>query len=177
MTEHVVTAHGGVTTYPYIVAADPAQRRGLVRLALHDRGLSGLAALTHGRAYFYVWHRPVIGVDPGEGPREHLRVGFFAKFGAAMFNVDPREPGDHTPTSQDWAWLALRPEPIADPPTVYFEQESQVQFPPRCIMPIDELAELVHEYVETGKRPTSVEWLTVNALYWTLDGAGDIATD
>jgi Immunity protein Imm1 len=139
---------------------------------------SGLPVIAAGRgAFFYVWNRPVIDVGPNDGPREHLRVGFFANFGAAMFNVDPREPGDYTPTGQDWAWLALRPEPIADPPTVYFEQESRVEFPPRCIMPIDELTELVYEYVETGKRPTSVEWLTVNALYWELDGAGDIAED
>ena len=173
MTDHVVTARGDRISSPYIVAAEPEQRAPLVKLALHDPGYSGIDGRTHFRTHFYVWDRPV-GMGNG-APGRSLQVGYFAKFGGALFYDDPRPPGDNSVTDEDWAWLALRPRPLADVPAVYFDQESGTMFPPRCVMPMDELHEVVLEFVNTGERPSSVEWLTVNDLRWKLDGAGDTA--
>ena len=97
--------------------------------------------------------------------------GPFGRFGGVFFSDETVSEGE------DWAWLALRPEPFPDPPFVYFDQEAQVQFPSKTIMPVSELREVVVEWANTGERPTCVPWLTVNAPIWTLDGAGDIATE
>lgn len=35
--------------------------------------------------------------------------------------------------------------------------------------------DVVLEWVETGKRPSSVEWVPVNTFQWKLDGLGDLA--
>ncbi len=72
--------------------------------------------------------------------------------------------------------LALPTKPTADAPTVYFDQPSKIQFPPRCVMPVNELRAIVLEFVSADSRPASVEWLPVNDLRWELDDGGDIAT-
>lgn len=174
MTDHVVTAHGGGTAHPYIVATERAQRGKLVDLTLQDPGYTGVAARQHSGATFYVWDRPV-GFGQG-APRRFLQVGFWARFGGALFYDDPRPAtGLQSATSEDWAWIALRSEPISDPPTVYFDQDSGTWFPRAAVMPIDELRELVVEWCDTGERPTSVRWRTVNALSWGLSDTGEIA--
>jgi len=173
MTTHVVTARGDRISSPYIVAVEPSQREPLVTLALLDPGYTGIEARTHFLINFYVWDRPV-GLGNG-APSRMLQVGYFARFGGVLFYDDPRPPGDNSVTDQDWAWLALRPRPLADVPAVYFSQESNIRFPPKCIMPMDELQNIVLEFTHTGERPASVEWLTVNDLHWRLDSAGGIA--
>jgi hypothetical protein len=173
MSSQVVTARGGRIGSPYIVALEPEQREPLVQLALNDPGYTGIAARTHFLTNFYVWDRPV-GMGAG-APGRGLQVGYFARFGGALFYDDPRPLGDNSPTTEDWAWLALRPRPLADVPAVYFDQESGTAFPPRCVMPLDELRELVLDFVNTGERPRSVDWLTVNDLHWKLDAMGEIA--
>jgi hypothetical protein len=174
VTDHVVTAHGATISHPYIIATERSQRAMLVDLALSDPGRTGVAARTHARATFYVWDRPV-GIGQG-APRRFLQVGFFARFGAALFYHDPRPPTDlQSVTTEDSVWIALRPEPMADVPMVYFDQESGTQFPPAAVMPLDELRELVLEWCNSSEWPSSVPWLTVNSLSWTLTDHGDIA--
>ncbi|MGQ0838046.1 Imm1 family immunity protein [Actinokineospora sp.] len=169
MTGGFVTALGSGIGDPYIVAVEPEQRDRLVRLALRDSDHGGIAARNHLRAQFYVDDRPLL---PGErlSTRRWMEVGYFAKFGAALF-ID-----ETTPEGADWAWIAVPQRRIADLPGVYYDQDSQTQFPPRCVMPIDELREVVVEWVRAGERPTSVDWLVVNNFRWKLDGAGDIVT-
>ncbi len=59
---------------------------------------------------------------------------------------------------------------------MYFKYEmDQVQFPPRMVMTIDMVREVVLEWVETGQRPTSVEWVPMNDYQWKLAGLGAIA--
>ncbi|MGQ0838047.1 Imm1 family immunity protein [Actinokineospora sp.] len=174
MVDHVVTARGSSVVYPHIVAGEPIQREMLVDLALHDPGLSGIYARSHFNTCFYTWDRPV-GMGNG-APHQCLQAGYFAKFGGLLFTHDPRDPGDNSATDEDWAWLAVRARPLADVPAVYFDQESGILFPPRCVLPMNELREVVLEFVHTGERPASVEWLTVNDFRWKLDGAGDIAS-
>lgn len=136
-----------------------------------------MQARTHDVATFLVWDRPLLGnEDPGDSPRGFLQVGFFAGFGGALFVSDSRPPGDfHSVPEADWAWIALPAEQIHGVPAVYFDQPSQTQFPPRAVMTMDQLRAVALEWVNTGYRPTSVEWLAVNNLRWKLDGLGDIA--
>lgn len=154
-------------TSPYIVATNSHQISGLVDLALRDPQYSSVRARTHLRASITVHDRPTFAAGDNP-PRRWLQVGHFARFGGAMF-VD-----EEVSDGEDWAWLALRPTMLHDTPTVYFEMESRTPFPPRCVMPVDELSEIVLEWATSGKRPTSVEWLAVNKLQWELDGTGDI---
>jgi hypothetical protein len=166
MTEHVVTARGTSVVCPYIVATEPTQREMLVDLALQDPGLSGVHARTHSTVAIYVWDRPVF---QGEAsPKRRMIIGFFARFGGAMF-VD-----ETTPDGEDWAWLAIQPFRLDGTPTIYFDQDGKISFPPRCVMTIEDLREVVLDWVNTGKRATVVEWLPVNTYLWTLDGAGEV---
>lgn len=100
--------------------------------------------------------------------RRWVEVGHFARFGGVLF-ID-----ETVPAGQDWAWLALRPKPLAGVPVVYFDQDSETAFPPRCIMPVDELSVLVLEWLRTGERPGAGHWIPVNDFRWKLDGAGDV---
>lgn len=167
MPDHVVTARGDRISSPYLVAADPAQRDHLVTFALHDPGHTGAQANTHFNTSVYVWDRSA-GMGNGV-PKRWLQVGFYARFGGAVYFDETQ------PEGEDWAWIALPDKPTADAPPVYFTQETGVQFPPRAVMPLSELREIVVEWVEIGRRPSSVEWLAVNDYRWELDGAGDIA--
>ena len=168
MADQVVTARGDRIAYPYIVATEPSQRSMLIDLALRDPGYTGPSANTHFNVYFYLWDRPV-GMGLGDPPRRWVQVGFFARFAGLLF-VD-----DTNPDSEDWAWIAAQHQPITDPPTVYYDQESQTPFPPRSIMTIEEVRAVLLEWFDTGERPNSVRWLTVNDLRWKLDGLGDTA--
>jgi hypothetical protein len=170
---HIITAHGGSVIYPYIIATEPAQYETLVDLALLDPGLTGTYARSHFHTYLYASNRPV-GLGDGTFPRQCLQVGYFARFGGVMFRADPRVPADRAPATEDWAWLALRQRLLADTPAVYFDQESGTLFPPKCVMPMDEVRKVALEFASTGERPKSVRWLTVNDLRWKLDGAGDV---
>lgn len=155
MSDHVVTARGRYLAYPYIIATDPHQIDMLADLAMYDPQRTGIAARDHYSMDVYVWDRPV-----GFGqsfPGRYLRIGYFARFGGAMF-------ADETRDRQRGLGIALRPAMLYDTPTVYYEMESKTAFPPRCVMPVNELREVVLEWATTGKRPTCVEWLTVNDL-------------
>lgn len=169
MTDRLITAHGGSISHPYIVATEPAQYATLVDLALQDPQFVGITARTHHRATFHVQDSSYR-VGHTIKTRRWLTVGFFAQFGGILF-VD-----ETTPEGEDWAWLARRPRFLHSTPAVYYDHESSIQFPPACVMPVDEIAPVALEWVASGQRPTSVEWLAVNSHIWKLDGAGDIAS-
>jgi hypothetical protein len=184
MPDHVVTAMGAGLAQPLIVATERVQRDQLVELAFNQFGSgnnavtgpsSNLAARTHHSVTFYVWDRPV-GVGQG-APRRYLQVGFHGGHGGPLFYDDPRPAGHREPTPGDWAWLALRAEPLSDPPVVWFDQDSSTQFPASAVMTLLELKELVMEWVQRGERPSSVEWAVVNSLRWRgCDGGANITT-
>lgn len=98
-----------------------------------------------------------------------MQVGYFAGFGGVLF-VD-----ETTPEGEDWAWIAQHERHIHGLPAVYYDQETLTQFPPRMVMTIEMVRDVVLEWVETGRRPESVEWVPVNSFRWKLDGLGDIA--
>ncbi len=159
MSDHIVIAHGGTISHPHIVATAPSQRRELVNLALRDPS----SAMTfHVQDATYRVGETIV-------TRRWLEVGLFAGFGGALF-VD-----ETTPEGDDWAWIALPREPSTDVPEVYLDRPSRTRFPPHTVMPVDELHDVILEWVSAGERPASVSWLAVNDFRWRLDGAGEIA--
>ncbi|OLF11451.1 hypothetical protein BLA60_10770 [Actinophytocola xinjiangensis] len=161
-SEHVVVGQGNGDIWPRVVADHPHQRVKLVDLLLRDPGYEGVYARVHASVNFSVRNRRA------DDTNKWLTVGFYAKFGAALF-VD-----ETTPEGSDWCWGALRPTPIEDPPPIYYDQPTGTLFPPRCVMPLGELREVILEWVRTGQRPTSVEWLPINGLAWDLTDDGRV---
>jgi Immunity protein Imm1 len=164
-TEHVVIGQGNGDIWPRVVADHPHQRTKLVDLLLYDPGYEGVHARVHASVNFYVRSRTD---DTSDAAERWLTVGFYAKFGAALF-VD-----ETTPDGADWCWAVLRPNPIEDPPPIYYDQPAGTLFPPRCVMPLSELRDVILEWVRTGQRPTSVEWLPINGLVWELTEEGQV---
>lgn len=161
MTGHIVTGHHNGTTFPYVVATHPRQYGTLVRDLL--RCPFPDYPQVHASTFFYVTDQPVW---DRQWPARWLRVGFHNGFGGALF-VDETVPDGH-----DWSFAALAPDPMPSAPTVYFDQDGEVAFPPRTVMPIERLREVVLEWVETGERSRSVTWMPINALVWRLDKDG-----
>lgn len=161
MTEHIVTGHHNGSVYPFVVATMPQQ----YWILLDDLLRSPHAdyPTVHASTFFYVTDEPV---RDGHWPAPWMRVGFHEGFGGALF-------ADHTLSDgEDWCWVALAAEPMSHPPTVYYDQDGDVAFPPRTVMPMEQLRAVVLEWVETGERPGSVEWMPINALVWRLDKDG-----
>lgn len=161
MTEHIVTGHRNGIRYPFVVATHPRQYGTLVRdlLRLPHPDYSQV----HTSTYFYVTDQPI---QDGQWPARWMRVGFRDGFGGALF------ADDTVPEGEDWCWVALAAEPMSHRPTVYYDQDGDVAFPPRTVMPMEQLRAVVLEWVETGERPGSVEWMPINALVWRLDEDG-----
>ncbi|HKN99686.1 MAG TPA: hypothetical protein VJX10_21370, partial [Pseudonocardiaceae bacterium] len=128
MTGHIVTGHHNGATFPYVVATHPGQYGTLVRDLL--RSPFPDYPQVHASTFFYVTDHPIWN---GQWPVRWMRVGFHHGFGGALF-VDETGPDRH-----DWSWTALAAEPVANPPTVYFDQDGDVAFPARAVMPIDQL--------------------------------------
>jgi len=166
--EHVVTARHNYSC-PYLVAFDWHDRRPLVDMLLREEGLS----LTT----FHVGERPAFDKTHG-GPTRWLTVGHHNGFGAALFFDDPHfphYPDKPSPTADyDWAWVTLNPEPLADPPRIQYDLGRPTDFPPRSVLPPELLRAVILEWADTGERPTSVEWLTVNMLSWDLTETGEM---
>jgi len=151
---------------PYLVAFTWHDRRPLVDMLLREPG--------HTETVFHVGARPAYDRTDGY-PTRWLRVGYNNGLGAALFFDDPYL--NHKPrpaVTDDWAWVALNPEPLAEPPTIYYDQPTPTVFPPQSIMPLELLRAVILEWADTGERPTSVEWLTVNLLSWDLTDTGEM---
>ena len=167
MGDFVLTAHGGYTVDPFVVAMDRHQRRALLDMMLRDPGFEGVAARSHSTARFYVSDRPV-GVVDGPQVERYLRVGFYHNFGGVYFADNSAAEG------ADWSWVALRSTPMENPPPIYYDQDTETLFPPAAVMPLDEVREIIQEWASTGERPTHVEWLPINRTTWGLTADGDI---
>jgi hypothetical protein len=79
-----------------------------------------------------------------------------------------------TPHGADWAWAALGPEPLATPPTIYYDPDGVTIFPPATVMPLERVRDVILEWVHTAQRPTSVDWMPINALVWELTEDGGV---
>lgn len=151
MSEHVVIGKRAGYTSPEVVSRTHHQRRDQVDLLL-------LPSYDQTEVWFGI-----------EGqPKRWMRVGYAGNYGAALF-VD-----ETTPTGADWAWAALSPEPQTEPPTIYYDPDGVTIFPPATVMPLNRLRDVILEWVNTAKRPTSVDWLAVNGLVWELTEDGGV---
>ena len=156
--EHVVTAAHDGSFSPRLIAGHVNEHEWLVDALLREDGPTG--------AWFYVSDRVV--QDDGPFPRRWLRVGYHNGYGAAFFHDDSTAP------DEDWAWIALNPEPLADAPSIFYDLPTPVIFPPAAVMPLGRLREVVLEWCATGERPACVKWLAVNDQMWDLDQGGNV---
>jgi len=81
---------------------------------------------------------------------------------------------DETGAPDDWAWAAVNPDPLTDPPTIYYDQAGGTVFPSVSVMPLQRLRVVILEWVRTGRRPETMDWLPINALVWTLTADGHV---
>ena len=100
-------------------------------------------------------------------PKRWMRTGYDGEYGAALFV-------DETNAPDDWAWAALNPEPLAEPPAIYYDEAGGTIFPPTCVLPLTRLRTVIVEWVRTGERPASSDWLPINALVWELTEDGRV---
>jgi hypothetical protein len=157
----VVTGSHNGWSYPWLVADHVNQHAWLVDVLLGEDG-------PH-ETLFYVWHKPVVMLDSHkEWPKAWMRIGYHNGYGAAFFH------DDSTPPDEDWAWIAVSPDPVDDPPTIFYDTPTPVIFPPAAVMTLASLREVILQWCRTGERPTNVDWLTVNSQDWDLDEAGTV---
>lgn len=166
--DYTVTALGGSSGGVRLIATRKHELRPLVDLALRDPGYTGVEARTHFNAKFYIDSKPLLDGD-SLTRRVWMEAGYFAKFGGVLF-ID-----ETTPEGQDWAWIAHHQDQIEGVPVVYYDEDTETQFPPRMVMTVDMVHDVVLEWLETGERPATVDWVPVNGFRWKLDGLGDIA--
>ena len=139
MTAHIVTGHRNGSVYPFVVADQPTRYGTLVDDLLRPAHPGD--PYVHDSVLFYVADQPVMG-DPW--PDRWVRTGAHDGFGGVLF-------ADQTvPRGEDWCWVALAAEPLSDAPTVYYDDQGDVAFPPRAVMPVEQVRSVVLEWVETG---------------------------
>lgn len=145
----VVNANHNGMAYPVITARHVNQTAWLVDALLREQGPTETWYTIEGQ------------------PQRWMRTGYHGDHGAALFVDETAAPGD-------WAWAALNPEPLTEPPTIYYDQPGGTTFPPACVMSLARLRAVILEWVRTGNRPTSVAWLPINALVWELTEDGRV---
>ncbi|HEY0641222.1 MAG TPA: Imm1 family immunity protein [Pseudonocardiaceae bacterium] len=158
MTPWIVTGGHNGLAYPRVIANGRNQTAWLVDALLRESGPT--------ETWFFVWDRPV-GGDTGGHPRRWLRIGYDNGVGAALFHDGGAAPGD------DFAWLTVGSSRAAAGP-VYYDRDRPTIFPAGSVLPLGRLRDVILEWVRTGERPTSVEWLPVNSLTWDLTAAGEL---
>ncbi|MGB3445051.1 MAG: Imm1 family immunity protein [Actinophytocola sp.] len=143
----VVNANHNGMAYPVVTARHVNQTAWLVDALLCEQGPTETWFTIEGQ------------------PTRWMRTGYHGEYGAALFV-------DETVAPYDWSWAALNPEPLTDPPTIYYDRDGETIFPSACVMPLARLRAVILEWVRVGQRPTSVDWMPINALAWepTDDG-------
>ncbi|GAB3443631.1 hypothetical protein GCM10027436_30790 [Actinophytocola sediminis] len=141
--QFVVNANHNGMAYPVITARHVNQTAWLVDILLREQGATETWFTIEGQ------------------PKRWLRTGYHGEYGAALFVDEAAAP-------DDWAWSALNPEPLTDPPAIYYDQDGETIFPPVCVLPLTRLRAVILEWVRTGQRPTSVDWMPINGLMWEL---------
>lgn len=158
--QRIVTGRHNGSVFPTLVAQEDSEHEGLVDALLRENEPA--------ETRFHVWDGPLSFPRPHPRPRRWLRVGYHNGFGAAFFHDDTTPPDD------DWAWIALNPEPLADAPTIFYDLPTPVIFPPDSVMPLDRLRSVILEWCATGLRPASIKWQAVNSQTWDLDESGRV---
>ena len=145
----VVNANHNGMAYPVITARQVNQTAWLVDALLREQGPTETWFTIEGQ------------------PKQWMRTGYHGEHGAALFV-------DETGAPDDWAWAAVNPDPLTDPPTIYYDQAGGTVFPSVSVMPLQRLRVVILEWVRTGRRPATMDWLPINALVWTLTVDGHV---
>jgi hypothetical protein len=56
------------------------------------------------------------------------------------------------------AWITYTPRPSLEAPELLYDPYTGSTFPPDAVIPADQLRTAIDKYLETGQRPTSVQW-------------------
>ncbi|SDD92866.1 Imm1 family immunity protein [Actinokineospora iranica] len=164
IADRLVIGHHNGSVFPHLVADDENEHAWLVDALLREDNPT--------ETWFHVWGGPATFPGPqGKRPRRWLRIGYHGGYGAAFFHDDLTPPGD------DWAWIALNPDPLADAPSIFYDLPTPVIFPPVAVLPLDQLRDVILDWCRTGERPAGVRWLAVNSQVWDLDEHGEVVPD
>jgi hypothetical protein len=79
-----------------------------------------------------------------------LYVGFHEQNGALLYSGEDDADGSFTRGAGS----------ITGEPLLYMNMESDNEFPPNSELPADRIRQAVHEFANTGRRPTCVDWQT-----------------
>lgn len=85
--------------------------------------------------------------QPGWVPETVLVVTVGHGWGAAYYRGPDR-----------YAWITRNPRPAPNMPELMFDGEAGTNYPANAVIPRDQLRRAVEEYLETGNRPTCVDW-------------------
>jgi hypothetical protein len=123
LEDRIVTAgHNGIS-YPRLVANHVNQHGWMVDALLGEQGPM--------ETWFHVWDEPVTIPDPHRTwPPRWMRIGYHDGHGAAFFADESDASG------AEWAWIALAAEPLSDVPTIFYDADTPVIFPPAAVMPL-----------------------------------------
>lgn len=69
-----------------------------------------------------------------------------------------------TATGEDGIWVTRSANPVATTDTLYYDSDSDTEFPADALLNLDELRPIVAEHVETGLRPECVDWQPFTVL-------------
>lgn len=99
--------------------------------------------------------RPRIG--PRAKPDHHVKIDVdgAARLGAICF-VGPHS--DAPDGYDSAAWVTRTVEAVQDAPPIYLDKATRTEFPRDAVVPFALVREALHEFRETGERPTCVQW-------------------
>jgi hypothetical protein len=88
-----------------------------------------------------------VALPRGRSARSVLVVTVNRGWGAGYF----RDP-------DKWAWITHNPQSTAEPPDLLFDPEAGTDFPSSAAIPVGQLRRAIEQFLQTGQRPTRVEW-------------------
>lgn len=111
----------------------------------------------------YIQNRPTVSL--AELPDHQLKFDLDTQHHvAAVHLVGPKDlvPAEVTGDADNsTAWIALPSQTNTWVPTgvtLYIDRDTGTAFPEEATLPLNLLRELLHEFMQTGKRPTCVNW-------------------
>jgi hypothetical protein len=57
-----------------------------------------------------------------------------------------------------YAWITHNPRPAPDASELLFDPEAGTNYPAGAAIPVNQLRTAIEEYLQTGERPTCVQW-------------------
>ncbi|MBB5801261.1 hypothetical protein F4560_001029 [Saccharothrix ecbatanensis] len=85
----------------------------------------------------------------------HAGIGAILCSGPADFAPDADVSGEG---GDSWMSLAPTVHPRTSAPALYMDKATRTKFPDNAVVPLELWRAALHELLETGKRPTCVQW-------------------